>query len=417
MDLTPKTEPGSPPIFASGGNRNLKDMSIPELVSVLRAALRMDDYDRVEKVLMSREGRLKTEIRSLREKFEMEKLMKVHVEEELKKRDEQCERGNRALESYEALLKQVKESDLFGKNTIGELRKKNSELESENCELKELKRKWVEDSNAAAELRIRVRDLENEKLDVKMKKSELEEAVKKNLATIEELRTENHKLAGEKHRVEALVESMERKFGELNERVVRLEDDTKLLMNGGDGSGGGNIDGEPQADPGVAFEVKNEDVCENDFGNYTGNPAPLQSNEDTHCSPGVGTAKPPRKGSKDALGASAGGRLDMKNNIEIIDLDDDDDGCTPQGLHGNKASSGIMMKNGHSSSSVAVQQKSNFTKAGTSEMIKRKFYISTSSSSSSGDSLNFDNLPISSGLLHLRKKSKTEADSPGLKPR
>ncbi|KAJ1432904.1 hypothetical protein SESBI_06448 [Sesbania bispinosa] len=87
--------------------------------------------------------------------------------------------------------------------------------------------------------------------------------MKKNLATINELRSENHKLVDEKRKFEAFIKSMERKFGELHERVIRLEDSTKLLMNG-DASNGGNVDGEPQADSGVlAFEVKDKDVCEN----------------------------------------------------------------------------------------------------------------------------------------------------------
>ena len=52
MDFQPETEPGSPPMFASTGHRNLNEMSIPELVSVLRA-----DLDRVEGVLVARDSK------------------------------------------------------------------------------------------------------------------------------------------------------------------------------------------------------------------------------------------------------------------------------------------------------------------------------------------------------------------------
>ncbi|KAJ1423334.1 hypothetical protein SESBI_12547 [Sesbania bispinosa] len=58
------------------------------------------------------------------------------------------------------------------------------------------------------------------------------------------LRTQNHKLVDEKCKFEVFIESMERKFGELHERVIRLENGTKLLKNG-DASNGGNVDGEP----------------------------------------------------------------------------------------------------------------------------------------------------------------------------
>lgn len=230
MDLRPKTEPGSRPMLASGdqsGQRNLKNMSISELVSVLRAAFLMDDFDRVEEVLVAREARLKAEIEekikeigSLQEKIEVER---IQVEEELKKREEQSQKGKRAQESYEKLLKTVKESGFNDKNAINELRNKNRELEGEKRKLEELKKNWVVDKNALAGLRIR--------------NSELEESVKKNLLedknTIDQLRTENSQLADEKRRAEALVQSWKEKFGELNERVLKLEDDTtKLLMSG-----------------------------------------------------------------------------------------------------------------------------------------------------------------------------------------
>ena len=84
MDLQPKTEPGSSPIFASSSHRNLKEMSISELFSVLRA-----DFDRVEGVLVARDSKLKAEIGPLQEKIEVERLMRLHAEQELKKKEEQ----------------------------------------------------------------------------------------------------------------------------------------------------------------------------------------------------------------------------------------------------------------------------------------------------------------------------------------
>jgi hypothetical protein len=66
------------------------------------------------------------------------------------KREELCEKGKRAQNNYETLLKEVKnKTSLVDRNIIVELRKKNSELELEVCELRKLKKKWVDDDSNA----------------------------------------------------------------------------------------------------------------------------------------------------------------------------------------------------------------------------------------------------------------------------
>ncbi|WJX64936.1 hypothetical protein P8452_49655 [Trifolium repens] len=150
MEHQPKTEPG----FGSTDHRNLESMNIQELVSVLRIAFLTEQFDAVEKVLVSRYNRQQTEILQLQEKFELEKLRRFLAEEDLIKREELCERGKRAQNNYEALLKEVKKTSLVDRNIIGELRKKNNELdlELEVCELRKLKEKWVDNSIALPEL-------------------------------------------------------------------------------------------------------------------------------------------------------------------------------------------------------------------------------------------------------------------------
>ena len=204
MDFQPETEPGSPPMFASTGHRNLNEMSIPELVSVLRA-----DLDRVEGVLVARDSKHKAEIWPLQEKIEVETLMRLRAEEKLKKREEHYQKLKMAQESYEALSKEGKKSGLPDMNTTEELRNKNRELELENLKLMEWKRKWVDDNNGIAELKNTVAELEswiddkNALAALRIRCSELEDANKKNLATIEKLRVENCKLADEKIKAEA----------------------------------------------------------------------------------------------------------------------------------------------------------------------------------------------------------------------
>ncbi|PNX90097.1 hypothetical protein L195_g046220, partial [Trifolium pratense] len=114
-----------------------EDMSIQDLVSVLRTAFMTEDFDRVEGVLVSRYKRLQTEILDLKEKLELEKQTRFQAEEDLRKREELCERHK---DNYETLMKGVKEktSCLTERDNIGvgELRKKNNALEMEVFELR-----------------------------------------------------------------------------------------------------------------------------------------------------------------------------------------------------------------------------------------------------------------------------------------
>jgi hypothetical protein len=175
MDHQPKNEPG----LGSADQRNLEAMSIQELVSVLRTAFLTEDFDEVEEVLVSRYSKLQAENLHLQEKFELEKLARFQAEEDLSKKEELCERGKRAQNNYETLLKEVKKTSLVDRNIIGELRKKNDELELEVCELRKLKEKWKGDSNALAELRIKIGDLENNKDAFEVKNNELEKSMEK----------------------------------------------------------------------------------------------------------------------------------------------------------------------------------------------------------------------------------------------
>ncbi|XP_058742851.1 uncharacterized protein LOC131615711 [Vicia villosa] len=177
----PKTEPG----LGLTDHKNLDDMSIRELVSVLRIAYLTEDFDRVEEVLVSRDKRLHTDILRLQEMVELEILTRLQAEEDLRNR------GKRAQDNYENLLKEVKKNtNLSDRETIVELRKKKNELELEVCELRKLKEKWVDDTNAVAQLRIRVDVLENDNNALRVKNSELEKSMEKNseaLADTDEL--------------------------------------------------------------------------------------------------------------------------------------------------------------------------------------------------------------------------------------
>jgi len=276
MNVQPKTEPGSPPDFHSTNpNNNLEDKCIHDLVMVLRGTCQWETFDRVEAVLESRDIRLREEKQKLQQDFEMERLKlkeqldmeilsRLHAEFEFRKREEICLKGKKVQESYEALLKEVKVNRLAdeelqkknneledeiknfkeklvnGSNEVDVLRIKIVELEDEVLELKKLKKKWEEDDIELAVLRKMIGELqskvleltkskENAMVGLKIKIGELEETVKKNLATMSDLRNESRKLTEEKCEVEILLKALKRKFIRLRERAATLEEDIELL--------------------------------------------------------------------------------------------------------------------------------------------------------------------------------------------
>nr|XP_007142402.1 hypothetical protein PHAVU_008G277400g [Phaseolus vulgaris]ESW14396.1 hypothetical protein PHAVU_008G277400g [Phaseolus vulgaris] len=352
MAFQPKAEPGSlakslPRLISTALAKGYSEMSISELVSVLRVAYQTEDFDKVEEELVKREAKLTAEIGPLRaevgplraevgilgEKIHMASLNRIEAEERLKSIEEQCEKGKRSQEHYEQLLKEVKKNGL----------------------LKEFKKKMIDDAKSVAELTAKIPVLEEEKardkstLDsLKIKNMELEEAVKKNLTVIEGLRTENCRLTDEKHKSKTSFESLERKYSELSASVVRLEDDIKLLLSG-DASNCGNTEVEPN--PGVSYAVKDEQVIDDyELENDNGEPVPFQRTKDTRHSLDAATAHTSKKGNKeDALPAS---------EKEIIDLsDDDDDGCKYQGLHREKAISQTIGENEHAQRVETIKRK------------------------------------------------------------
>ncbi|BAT80616.1 hypothetical protein VIGAN_03020800 [Vigna angularis var. angularis] len=327
-------------------------MSISDLVTVLRTAYKTEDFDKIEQELVKREAKLRAEIGPLREKVELERLERIEVEERLKIREEQCEKGKRAQDNYEQLLKEVKTGGLVEKHAIEELRKKNVALESEVYELKESRKKMLDDVQSMDEIKDKIRVLKEEKVGDKnalavliMKNIELEEAVKKNLTVIEGLKNENGKLTDEKHELKTLFEYLEKRYSRLRVSDVKLEESTMPLMSE-DASDYGNTEVEPNL--GVSFAVKDEkNVSDHELENDAGEPVPVQRDEDTHYSVDTGTCQSPKKGNKeDAVGAGVKFKLE-KEIVDVSDDEDDDDKYTSQGWQGEKATSQIIEENEH----------------------------------------------------------------------
>ena len=322
--MEPKTEPGSPPDFHSTNpNNNFEDKSVHDLVMVLRGACQWETFDRVEAVLENRYMRLREEnqklqqdfemeILKLKEQLDMEILSRLHAEFEFRKREEICLKGKKVQESFEALLKEVKVNRLADRKSNEELEKKNNEvdvlrrkiveLENEVLELKKLEKKWEEDDIELGVLRKMIGELESKVLELTKSKEnamvglnikigELEYTVKKNLATMSELRNESRKLTEEKCEVEILLKALKRKFIRLREKAASLEEDIILLT--------GLEEEVPMVDH---FE---ENVGDDEFRNGIVEEAdPLPRNEVSHHTLGVSASTQPQ--SKDVQGASSG---------------------------------------------------------------------------------------------------------------
>ncbi|MED6114794.1 hypothetical protein PIB30_083889 [Stylosanthes scabra] len=245
MSFQPKTEPGSP-VFSSTSDKSLATKSIHELIQVLRVTWQTEEYDKVEEVLEAREKNFKEKIDKLEEKFQFENLARINAEDQLKKKEEQCEKGKKAQERYELLLKEVKQSGL-DKKTIENLRNKNKELQCENLKLLESKKKCEVEGNAVDGLRKKVAELEAEK--------------KKNLETINELNVENGR------------------FVELLDRVEKLEENEKLIISNSEKH---DIN---EANPGFPSKVK--EVKEFNDEMNADDPLPLQRSKHFHQSHGA----------------------------------------------------------------------------------------------------------------------------------
>ncbi|KAF1881140.1 hypothetical protein Lal_00023173 [Lupinus albus] len=205
MDPPPGFENGWGPLFPS---TNSIYMSISQLISELRDSFLPTDFDRVEQALVARETKLmvenehkKSEIRTLQQKIEFERLRRVKAETQNQKR---------VQEKFDQISVKQEKCELDNSDivVVSELRNRISELENE-------KKKWVGDSY-----------------------------------TIAKLVAENVRLVEEKREAEALVESWKRKFDALNEQFLN-------------GNGGGNNEEKRMVEINVASAPfkRNEDVC------------------------------------------------------------------------------------------------------------------------------------------------------------
>ncbi|KAK7276934.1 hypothetical protein RIF29_18083 [Crotalaria pallida] len=245
MSFQPKPEPGCPPFSCSTTIENLDEMSIFQLVWILRQSFFKHQFDSVEKVLEARDQSLKAEIASLKEMVEVERREKLQAEEEVRKREEMCQEGKKARELYENLLKEVKISNngLVDRNAVKELRDENDELSAENYKLRKLRKQWLDDSVAVGDLIVKVGNLEGE-LEVSKKNheddkialnelrrrnDELEEVFKSEKCAVNELKAENKRLLNDNRRLVALAKSKEEKYLELNDMLKEIEDNVRLL--------------------------------------------------------------------------------------------------------------------------------------------------------------------------------------------
>ncbi|XP_052736741.1 uncharacterized protein LOC128197923 isoform X1 [Vigna angularis] len=395
MAFQTKTEPDSlSRVIPTTNKKEYCEMSISQLVSVLRIAFKIEDFDKIEQELVKREAKLRAEIGRLQEKIELERLQGIECEERLKIREEQCERGKRAQEDYEQLLKEVKTNGWIEKHAIEELRRKNVALEREVCELKEFKKIMLDDVNSVDELRDKIRVLKEEKvgdknaLDVlNMKNIEVKEEVKKNLTVIEGLRNENAKLTYEKVGNKNALDVLNMKNIELVEAVKKNLTVIEGLRN------------ENAKLTDEKHELKT--FIESLERRYSKLPVSYVKVEDsTHCSVDTGNAQSPKKGNKeDAVGALEQKKdqteackegVKFKLEKEIVDLGDDDNDAryTSQGLRGEQTISRKIAENEH------LQRV---------EMIKRQrasdIQASTSTFTSSADLFEKENLPVKESVM------------------
>ncbi|MED6208097.1 hypothetical protein PIB30_041804 [Stylosanthes scabra] len=127
MDFQPKIEPAS-----STSHESFNEMSVSELVSDLRT-----NCDKVEEVFFTRDTKHKGEIDSLAVKYELERLQRLHIEDELKKKEEQhlyLERKWLAdISALRFRCSELEEENKKNTESIQKLKDENRRLEKEKC--------------------------------------------------------------------------------------------------------------------------------------------------------------------------------------------------------------------------------------------------------------------------------------------
>ncbi|XP_054798397.1 uncharacterized protein LOC129303243 isoform X1 [Prosopis cineraria] len=374
-------EPRSAPPLAFDGNGDreyLMGLSITDLISNLRTAFRMADYDHVEEVLVEKEAKLKAEIKALTEKLELETLVRMNVEDELKKCKEQCEERKNAEERYERLLESVKKNnDLDLENTVAELRIKNAKLEAENRRAESVVESWKRKFEEFCERLLIVEKGTNSFVDgdtlvgTRGKAEELS-GIRGNTDPVV-----SDKVTGEKDGVDIC----DNERGNTNAVTGQSSESPNNAVLGASGVCIEDMDKQ---------EKNRVDMHNNESGNTASDTSPSQRKKDkddcgnNHLTADDSAGQSPH--TPKSANASSGSQ---KVVIEIEDSDDDDNNyyCMISGsLNRKEATHGIAaaVDNGRSSLSVPLKPKSSASPVGVNDMIrslKRKWFPEPGNSS------------------------------------
>ncbi|PON82476.1 hypothetical protein TorRG33x02_217210 [Trema orientale] len=191
----------SPPGFGlySDEEADSEKRSIPELISDLRTAFRMVDFDRVEEILVTREEKLKRKITKMEASLNFEQCEKLQAELELEKLKAESAQKRILRENFEAMQERVR--------------------------MAEERERLVDERAKEADQRAKSAQERLERLLREVKK---EEGDKVN--EIVEIREKNRELESAKMRAEGDIEVWKRKFEEMEIRVLRLEAETVEIL-------------------------------------------------------------------------------------------------------------------------------------------------------------------------------------------
>ncbi|KAJ1426983.1 hypothetical protein SESBI_10000 [Sesbania bispinosa] len=113
-------------------------MSTLQLVSFLRTEHRREDFHRVEMVVQSRDYGREQESGRLSHRLDLEKVQRIKVEEDMRKKEHIYARATRVISAYDTLLKLHNDGHFVHKDVVHELEHKVATLERENVQLKEM---------------------------------------------------------------------------------------------------------------------------------------------------------------------------------------------------------------------------------------------------------------------------------------
>ncbi|XP_010266444.1 PREDICTED: axoneme-associated protein mst101(2)-like isoform X2 [Nelumbo nucifera] len=234
MDEFRVSELGSPIVITEVDAKDNENCSISKLISFLQSAYKPADFQKVERILTSREEKMRIQIKGLQVEVK-----RSSEELKVKGTERRCVELEKELEVYRTRCRELEEKNMKAQNDCTvlsmELEKRKKEYETLKGSKLDIEDKLKEYKSSYDELKQRFTRLEEDhkvicerEKNAEERNTNLSEEIKKIKEDAEEmyfqLKRENRLLERVKRKSKSEIKVWKKELGELNLRVIRLEE-------------------------------------------------------------------------------------------------------------------------------------------------------------------------------------------------